>query len=559
VTDPRAQPDDLFADAPDAVFGGEDPGIVDGWAVAGAFLRTFTSGPRLARTSAKLGVELARIAAGRSDVEPAAGDWRFSDATWSENSAFRAMKRAYVAWSEAVMEVAADPKLDWRAGERANFAATVLTSALAPTNFLPTNPAAIKRAFETAGTSIVRGVRNLVQDIRNNGGMPSQVKQGELEVGRDLAVTPGAVVYRDERCEVIRYQPTTPTVRPRPVVIVTPQINKYYFLDLQPGRSFVEYEVSRGIQVFMISWRNPLPEHASWGLDEYVTTLVAVIDAVRSLTDSDDVDLFGFCAGGITTTPLLAHLAASDATRVATASFSVTLLDFDVPALIGMLSTPSLLSVSKWNSRRVGVLDGRALGRIFSWFRPNDLVWNYWVNNYLLGNDPPVFDILAWNADPTNLPARLHTQFLEIFGDNLLCKPGTVSVLGTPVDLSQIKVETYVTGATTDHLTPWKGCYRTTQLLNGPSTFVLSHAGHIQAQVNPPGNPKAFYYAGPEPGPDPEAWMGAAERRPGTWWEHWADWALERCPANAAAPAALGNTEYPVLTQAPGTYVHHRL
>jgi polyhydroxyalkanoate synthase len=308
-----------------------------------------------------------------------------------------------------------------------------------------------------------------------------------------------------------------------------------------------------------MSWRNPQPEHAKWGLEEYATSVLGAIDAARSLTGSDDVDLFGFCAGGITTAATLAHLAAIDDQRVNTASFSVTLLDFDVPALIGMLAGPGLLRLSKWNSRRAGVLDGAALGSVFTWLRPNDLVWNYWVNNFLLGQDPPVFDILTWNADPTNLPAKLHGQFLDIFGQNLLCKPGALKLFDTPIDLSRIKVETYVTGATTDHLTPWKGCYRATQLMSGPSTFILSNAGHIQAQVNPPGHPKAHYFIGGTPGPDPETWLAAAERRQGTWWEHWAEWALEHSPADRAAPTELGNDAYPVLAAAPGTYVYQRL
>jgi polyhydroxyalkanoate synthase len=389
--------------------------------------------------------------------------------------------------------------------------------------------------------------------------MPAQVQEGVLNVGEHLAVTPGAVVWRDERCELIRYAPTTPMVRSRPVVIVPPQINKYYFLDLAPGRSLVEYEVSRGVQVFMISWRNPEAEHAQWGFDEYATTIIGAIDAARCLTGNGDADVFGFCAGGITTAATLAHLAAIDDDRVNTASFAVTLLDFEVPAMIGMMADPGLLRMSRWNSRRAGLLDGAALGSIFSWLRPNDLVWNYWVNNYLLGQDPPVFDILAWNADSTNLPGKLHSQFLDIFGQNILCQPGAMTVLGTPVDLSRIKMETYVTGATTDHLTPWKGCYRAAQLMSGPSTFILSNAGHIQAQVNPPGNPKAHYFAGPTPAEDPDRWLEAAERHPGTWWDHWADWALARCPADQPAPKELGNSEYPVLAAAPGTYVHRRL
>jgi len=556
---PATTAGDLFDSTPDAIFGGEDPGAFDLRAVAGSFLRAAANVPRAARASARLSQDLAAVLIGRSNREAAAGDWRFADPTWSESAAFRAVKRAYLAWSDAVMDVSTDPGLNWRAAERATFAATMITSSLAPTNFLAGNPAAIKRSFETGGASLVRGLRNFANDLRTNGAMPAQVKSGVLEVGRDLAATPGAVVYRDEQCEVIRYAPTTPKVRARPVIIVTPQINKYYFLDLAPTRSFVEYEVSQGIQVLMISWRNPRPEHARWGLDEYATSLLKVIDAARSLTGSDDVDLFGFCAGGITTTPVLSYLTAQGDRRVATASFAVTLLDFDVPALIGMLSGRRLLGVAKWNSRRAGVLDGRALGRLFSWFRPNDLVWNYWVNNYLLGNDPPVFDILAWNADSTNLPAKLHGQFLDIFGRNLLCRPGALEVLGTPVDLSTIEIETYVTGATTDHLTPWKGCYRATQLMPGPSTFVLSNAGHIQSLVNAPGNPKAFDYTGPEPGPDADAWLAGAEQQRGTWWEHWASWALERGPADQPAPAELGNADFPVLAPAPGAYVYDRL
>jgi polyhydroxyalkanoate synthase len=549
----------MFTDTQDAVFGGEDLGGWDPEAFARSLALAFRSLPRLARESVGLWAELARVTVGVSKVDAPSGDWRFADDTWSENWAFRRLKQGYLAWSDAMLGLTEDDKLDWRSAERARFAMTVLTSAAAPTNFLPSNPAALKRAFDTGGRSMARGARNFARDLRRNRGMPSQVAQGVLKVGEQLAVTSGAVVWRDERCELIRYAPTTATVRSRPVVVVTPQINKYYFLDLAPGRSFVEYEVSRGIQIFMMSWRNPQPEHAKWGLEEYATSVLGAIDAARSLTGSDDVDLFGFCAGGITTAATLAHLAAIDDQRVRTASFSVTLLDFDVPALIGMLAGPGLLRISKWNSRRAGVLDGAALGSVFTWLRPNDLVWNYWVNNFLLGQDPPVFDILTWNADPTNLPAKLHGQFLDIFGQNLLCKPGALKLFDTPIDLSRIKVETYVTGATTDHLTPWKGCYRATQLMSGPSTFILSNAGHIQAQVNPPGHPKAHYFIDGTPGPDPEAWLAAAERRQGTWWEHWADWALERSPADQAAPSELGNDAYPVLAAAPGTYVYQRL
>ena len=381
----QASSEQMFADAPEAVFGGEDLGVWDVQSFTRSLAQGLASVPRVARASAELSAELARVAMGVSRIEAQRGDWRFADAAWTDNPGYQRLMQAYLAWSDAMLTLSEDPKADWRTAERSRFAMTVLTSALAPTNFLALNPAALKRAFETGGKSMARGALTFLRDLRRNGGMPAQVKEGVLKVGEDLAVTPGAVVWRDERCELIRYAPTTPMVRARPVVIVPPQINKYYFLDLAPGRSLVEYEVSRGVQVFMMSWRNPEPEHAEWGLDEYATTIIGAIDAARSLTGSEDADVFGFCAGGITTAATLGHLAAIDDDRVNTASFAVTLLDFEVPALIGMMSDPALLRVSKSSSRRAGVLDGAALGSIFSWLRPNDLVWNYWVNNYLLG------------------------------------------------------------------------------------------------------------------------------------------------------------------------------
>jgi poly[(R)-3-hydroxyalkanoate] polymerase subunit PhaC len=546
--------DAMFAAAPDAVQGGEDVAMTLP-TVATALVQSLTNASRIQRAGLSLARELTRVTLGRSQVEAPKGDWRWADPTWRENPAYRRMMQSYLAWSEAMVGLAEDSGPDWRAEERARFALNVLTSAAAPTNFLATNPAAVKRAFESGGKSLLRGGRNMLHDWRSNGGMPTQVDGSGFRTGENVAVTPGAVVFRDERCEVIQYRPTTTQVSSRPLVVVPPQINKYYFLDLAPGRSFVEYAVSRGLQTFIISWRNPGRDEAHWGLDEYATSLLAAIDTARAVSGSDDVNLLGFCAGGILSSTVLNHLAATGDQRVNTASFAVTLLDFEVPAMIGLLASPGLLGFAKWSSRRSGVLAGASLGKVFTWFRPNDLVWNYWVNNYLLGEDPPVFDILAWNADATNLPAALHGQFLDIFGSNLLCKPDSLTVLGSPVDLSRIEIETYVTGALTDHLTPWTGCYRTTQLMSGPSTFVLSHAGHIQALVNPPGNPKAFYHVGGEPGPDPEKWREGAERRPGSWWEHWAEWVLPRSGEEHPAPSDLGNQEYPPLAPAPGDYV----
>jgi polyhydroxyalkanoate synthase len=338
------------------------------------------------------------------------------------------------------------------------------------------------------------------------------------------------------------------------VLMVPPQINKYYFMDLAPGRSFVEYAVSRGIPFFTLSWRNAGPEQGQWNFDTYAAAVLRALDVVCEITRSDDAHVLGLCAGGILTAATASHLAATGDDRLRTASFGVTLLDFETPAAIGLFdSGPVVSAARKWSARK-RVLDGPSLGSVFSWLRPNDLVWNYWVNNYLMGDEPPTFDILAWNNDATNLPAALHSQFLDIFTDNVLAN-GETEVLGTPVDLERIGLDTYVTGALTDHLTPWKGCYRTTQLVGGDSTFILSNAGHIASLVNPPGNPKAHYFAGPEPGEDPDRWRTSAEERRGTWWEDWATWVIDRTDGERKAPARLGSRRHQPIEPAPGAYV----
>ncbi|MGA2927396.1 MAG: alpha/beta fold hydrolase [Solirubrobacteraceae bacterium] len=547
----------LSARAADAADGGESLGAVSVGALAGAGWRALR-GVAPGASAKRLSRELAAIAVGRSRLAPDRQDWRFRDPTWNENPAYRRLKQAYLAWAREVQQLAENPALGWRDRERARFLAGIVTSGLAPTNWVAGNPEALKRVFETGGVSLLRGARNLAHDIRHNGGMPSTVDARGFVVGENVAATPGAVVYRDEVCEVIQFAPSTALVQSRPVLMVPPQINRYYFMDLAPGRSFVEHAVAHGLQYFTISWRNPGRAQRDWGLDKYAAAVIAAIDVAREVTRSDDVNLLSLCAGGITSATALAHLAQDGDGRVRSASFGVTLLDFAVPAPIGMFDAQALLGLTRLRGRLSGVLDGRALGSVFSLLRPNDLVFNYWVNNYLLGKDPPSFDILAWNADSTNLPAALHADFLNIFHDNPLVAPGALRVLGTPVDLGRIDLETYVTGATTDHLTPWRGCYRTTQLLSGPSTFVLSNAGHIASLVNPPGNPKAHYFTGPAAGGDPDQWQAGARQQQGTWWTHWAAWARERAGAERKAPSRLGSATHPVIEPAPGSYVRDR-
>src|SRR5713101_5798652 len=543
--------------AAESVDGGEAVGIPSLQEAVGGLATALSQGTTVAREAGRLGLELTRIAWGLSDVAPAKGDRRFADPAWTSNLVFRMIQQSYLASAAAMERIVSemgDGRDDTRA-EQARFAANIVTSAAAPANFLATNPAAIKRAFDTGGMSIVRGVRNFARDVRHNGGMPSMVEPGAFEVGRDLAVTPGAVVARDAVAEVLQYVPATDTVFQRPVLVVPPPIGRFYFLDLRPGRSFVEFATARGLQTFMLSWRNPGAEQGHWDLDTYAQTVLAAVDTVRDITGSPDVNLIGFCAGGIIATTVLNHLAALGDDRVRSMSYAVTLLDFGLRAPITAFSGRGLVAFAGRRSRRKGIITSRQMGSAFTWLRPDDLVFNYWVNNYLMGDKPPAFDILAWNAEGTNLPGVLHGQFLDIFRDNLLTRPGHLSVLGTPLHLQTITVPTFVTGAVADRLTPWKGCYRTTQLLGGPSTFVLSYSGHIASLVNPPGNPKAHYWTGGLPGADPEEWLAGAERQQGSWWEAWADWVTARAGERRSPPGELGSERYPVLSPAPGLYV----
>jgi polyhydroxyalkanoate synthase len=516
----------------------------------------------LVEETVHLGKDLVSIAMGTEAHAPAERDRRFADPTWTTHPGYRRLAQNYVAWTESLTRLVDRYEAggaEWRDVERARFAVTALSSAMAPTNSFLGNPAAVKRALETGGMSVLRGIGNLVDDVRHNGGMPKQTDSTAFTVGRNLGVSKGAVVYRDDVIELIQYSPTTPQVRERPLVVVPPPIGRFYFLDLQPGRSFVEYAVAQGLQVFMISWRNPTRKQAGWNLDTYAERVRRAIGVAREITGSPDVNTMGFCAGGIITTTLLNHLAAISDDSVHSASFGVTMLDFDSRAPIGAFSGKRMIGVARRISKGLGVLPAKGLGSMFSWMRPDDLVFNYVVNQWLMGEAPPAFDVLAWNADGTKLPAALHEQFLEVFRDNSLVRPGALTVLGTPVDLANITVPTYAAGAVTDHITPWTGCYRTTQLMSGPATFVLSHSGHIQSLVNPPGNPKASYFVGGSPGPDPEDWKAGAERRTGSWWEHWAEWAIERSGAEVPAPEFLGSALHAPLEAAPGSYVVDRV
>jgi polyhydroxyalkanoate synthase len=548
-----ADPDEVV----DAVGSAEATGVPTAPELLGAVTRPLLHASAVGKQAVTLSAELLRIGIGRSEVEPPPRDARFRDPAWSENPLYHRLAQSYLAACRAAENlVEGTDDGDWRQREKARFTMGVLTSAMAPTNVLAGNPAALKRLLDTGGRSVVRGLGNFLHDVRHNGGMPSMARAGALKVGEDLAVSPGSVVARDDVAELIEYTPTTESTYERPTLIVPPPIGRFYFLDLAPGRSFIEYAVSRELQTFVLSWRNPTDEQSHWDMDTYARRIVEGIEQVKQITGSEDVNVIGFCAGGLLTSTVLNHLAVHGDTSVHSASFAVTLLDFGVDAPIGAFSSPRLLSLARWNSGREGVITAKAMGSVFSWMRPNELVWNYWVNNYLMGQDPPVFDILAWNADGTNLPGTLHRQFLDIFENNHLVRPGALTVLGDPVDLSQVSVPLFVMGAVNDHLTPWQGTYRTVQLAGREPTFVLSNAGHIASLVNPPGNPKSSYFTGEtRPEQDAQDWFASAQKQTGSWWERWVDWSIERSGERRKARRSPGSRKYPRLDPAPGRYV----
>jgi polyhydroxyalkanoate synthase subunit PhaC len=501
--------------------------------------------------------QLVEVAVGRSEVAPERGDKRFGDRAWTANPLYHRVMQAYLVQRNAALRLPDDVELDHKSRERARFALSLFTEAAAPTNTLLGNPAALAKAAQTRGQSLIRGLRHFGHDLRHNGGMPTQVDTRPFKVGGNLAVTPGQVVHRGDAFELIQYAPSTEQSFQRPLVVIPPQINKFYITDIAPGRSLIEYTVAAGIPYFAMSWRNPTSAQRDWDLDTYVAACKEAVQIACEIAGTSDANTLGICAGGITMACLLGHLAATDEPLVHSATFMVAGLDTEAESLVGLLASKPALKAARSRSQKAGVLDGKDLARVFAWLRPNDLVWNYWVNNYLLGENPPAFDILYWNADTTRLTAGLHSDFLDLFDSNGLAHPGTLKVLGTPVDLGVVTCDAYIVAGTTDHIIPWTGAYQATQLLGGNTEFVLSSSGHIQAIVNPPGNKKSSYLTRPgPPPPDPGAWRDSATQHAGTWWDHWLGWLGERSGDKRPAPSTFGNGEHPPLDPAPGRYVH---
>ena len=511
---------------------------------------------RAARHLGAYAQEFWRVARGRSDVAVDLKDRRFADPAWQTSGLHKGLLKAYVAANKELNRFIDGSDLDTRNKERVRLVASIYLDAISPSNTL-LNPSAIKRLVDTGGKSLVDGVRNLVHDIRYNNGLPSSVDKSGFELGRNLCTSPGAVVFKNEVLELIQYQNASDTVWKRPLIVCAPQVNKFYCIDLTPEKSLVRYAAEQGVQLFAVSWRNPTKEQRDWDMSTYVAALDEAVDAARQITGSDDVNLWGACSGGMTTASYLGHMAAVGERKVANVVTPVCVLDATaaMDTTMGLFATPQSLKAIKAAVKRRGFVDGAELARVFAWLRPNDLIWNYWVNNYLHGNKPPAFDVLFWNADTTRLPAAFHADLLTIMEDNPFKHPGTMRVLGQPIDMDQLDVEAYVVAGITDHITPWKACYQTAHVYGPKSTFVLANAGHLQSILNPPGAPKAYFMNGMVGSADPDEWAAGAQRIEGSWWPHWIEWMSTRSGERVARPKKLGSRKHKPGSAAPGDYI----
>ena len=502
--------------------------------------------------------ELVAIAMGSSKILPDGRDRRFAHVVWQKSGYYKRLMQGFVAWRDMLNRVLDRADTTTEDRERARFVLQLFTETFAPTNSLLGNPGALQRITETRGKSLLWGLQNFIDDLTNNFGMPRQVDERKFQVGRNLAMTPGAVVYRGEAFELIQYAPQTSRVHRRPLVIVPPQINKYYATDLSPGRSFAEFAVQNGIQTFCISWRNPTAVQRDWNMETYLTACKDAIRVALEITGADRVNTMAACAGGFTLATLLGHLAAKGDDRVASATLLVTVLDTAAPTMLGQFASRTGVAAAIQKSKSKGVLEGSEMARVFAWLRPNDLVWLFVANNWVMGNRPPAFDILYWNSDTTRLPAGFHADLLRMFMENPLKAPGRIAALGTPIDMSKVTVPAYVVAGVTDHITPWQACYQSKNILRGRLEFVLSSSGHIQSIVNPPTNPKAKYFLNASQPDDAEDWIATATEHAGSWWTHWSHWYAEHGGGEVDAPAAVGSATHPAGDPAPGRFVHQR-
>jgi polyhydroxyalkanoate synthase subunit PhaC len=553
-----------------SVLSPEAGGLVDldpalfGRALASAAIRAARNPTAVAAAGINCAVDLTRATlatASRALGQPAPGpmpldgaDPRFADAAWEENPAFFWLWQSYLVLRRLAEDLVAAGELDEPTRAKAAFAVSLLADALAPTNLLVTNPAALKRAFDTGGRSALVGARNCLDDLRHNGGRPRQVDTSHFRLGENMAATPSKVVFRNDLIELLQYLPQTDEVQAVPLLASPPWINKYYIMDLAPDRSLIEWTVRQGRSVFAISYRNADSSMSGVTMDDYSTHgMRAALDAVSEITGSETVDVLAVCLGGTLAAMTAAQLSASGEDRIGTLTLINTLLDYREPGLLGCFVDEGTIAKLERRMARTGYIDGADMAGAFNALRANDLIFRYVTSNWLMGMQPPAFDLLAWNEDSTRLPAAMHSWYLRsCYVENQLAE-GTMELGGQRLDLGAVTSDSYVVAAERDHIVPWRSSYRTAGLLGGDVRYVLVSGGHIAGIVSPP-DPKAWVMSSDENPPTAEEWRAAASRQGESWWEDWSRWMSDRA-GPLGKPPRVGSRRHPVLADGPGEYV----
>ncbi|MEJ0020432.1 MAG: class I poly(R)-hydroxyalkanoic acid synthase [Acetobacteraceae bacterium] len=496
-------------------------------------------------------------------IKSASTDRRFKDDAWRENEVFDFIRQSYLLSARYVQDVVRQVDgLDPKTAQKVDFYARQFVDAMSPSNFLLTNPEVLRKTAETGGENLLKGLNNLLTDLEQGKGK-LRIKMTDMaafKVGENIGVSPGKVVYQNDLMQLIQYDPSTDKVLKRPLLIAPPWINKFYILDLRPRNSFVKWAVSQGHTVFVISWVNPDETLAEKGFEDYMKEgYLAALDAIEQATGEREVNAIGYCLGGTLLSSTLAYMAVKKDTRIKSATFFVTLTDFEDAGELGVFIDEEQLSALEEKMNKRGYLEGSEMATTFNMLRANDLIWSFVVNNYLLGNDPFPFDLLYWNADSTRMPAKMHSFYLRrMYQENLLAQPNGITLAGVPIDLRKIKTPAYFLSTREDHIAPWKSTYRGTQLLGGPKRFVLAASGHIAGVVNPPDGGKYSHWINNDLPADPEEWFKGATEIAGSWWPDWQRWVTalskEQVPARRPGAGKLKPIE-----DAPGSYVQVRL
>ncbi|CUW38668.1 Poly-beta-hydroxybutyrate polymerase [Magnetospirillum sp. XM-1] len=492
-------------------------------------------------------------------VAPDSGDRRFKDEMWQENEIFDFIKQSYLLsarWMQGMVKNVEG--LDDHTAKKVDFYTRQFVDAMAPSNFVLTNPEVLRATVESRGENLLKGLNNLLDDLeRGKGNLAIKMTDYDaFKVGDNIAVTPGKVVFQTDLMQLIQYDPTTEQVLEKPLLILPPWINKFYILDLRPKNSLIKWAVDQGHTVFVISWVNPDEKLAHKGFGDYMLEgPLAAIDAIEKATGSKQVNAAGYCLGGTLLACTLAYLAAKGEDRIASATFFTTMTDFKEPGELGVFIDEEQLSALETRMNQAGYLDGRDMATTFNMMRANDLIWSFVVNNYLLGKDPFPFDLLYWNSDSTRMPAAMHSFYLrKMYQENRLIEAGGIELNGVKIDLGNIKTPIYMLSTREDHIAPWQSTYALTQHVSGPIKFVLSASGHIAGVVNPPAANKYCYWTNTKKPKNPEVWLAGATQVDGSWWTDWQKW-VEKFAGKQVPARVPGSGKLKAIEAAPGSYV----